>query len=84
MDYETKTIEIISAYLGKVKKNEQEITLDSRLVDIDIDSLDTIEISFLLEEEFKTSIEPDDLMKMNAESVKDLVIFIKKYVEKNQ
>lgn len=83
MDYETKTIEIISAYLGKVKKNNQEITLDSKLVNIDIDSLDTIEISFLLEEEFKTYIEPNDLMKMNAESVKDLVNFIKKHVEAN-
>ena len=83
MDYETKTVEIISAYLGKVKKNNQEITLDSKLVNIDIDSLDTIEISFLLEEEFKTYIEPNDLMKMNAESVKDLVDFIKKHVEAN-
>jgi acyl carrier protein len=84
MAYETEVIETISSYLNHVKKKEQEITLESKLVDVDVDSLDIIEITFLLEEKFGIYIEVDDLMKFNAESVGDIVKFIEEHAQNNK
>lgn len=76
MNYETETLAIITEYLKKINKNPENLTLDTELVNADIDSLDTIEICFLLEKSFDTSIEVDELMSCNAKTIRDLIFFI--------
>ncbi len=63
---------IICKQLGM---NEEEITLDSRLVhDLGVDSLDMIEIIMALEEEYDMEIPDEDAEKFRT--VQDLIGYI--------
>ena len=53
---------------------ENEITMDSTLEDIDIDSIDAVELAMSVESEFDIEI-PDEVLE-NMKSVADLVRYV--------
>lgn len=78
-NYELIVIEVLNDYIKNVKKNNYEAKLDSRLMDdLGIDSLDTIEIGFMVEEKFGIKVPVDLLMTMTVHRVSDLIDFLKK------
>lgn len=80
MDYNSITLEVINAYLKDVKKCDIVANLDSNLYnDLTIDSLDTIELCFIVEEKYKISVEVEDMMRANLMTVKQVAEFLSKY-----
>jgi acyl carrier protein len=78
INLEQTTIDTLSNYIKNVKKQDKEVKLDSHLInDLDIDSLDTIELAFLLEEGYGVSIDIDKIMQVQVYTVSELVEFIK-------
>jgi acyl carrier protein len=78
-NYELIVIEVLNDYIKNVKKNNHEAKLESRLMDdLGIDSLDTIEIGFMVEEKFGIKVPVDLLMTMTVHRVSDLIDFLKK------
>lgn len=78
INHELAVIQTIDFYIKNVKKKDYIVLLNSHLVnDLGIDSLDVIELGFLLEEKFSIKIEIDLLMGISASYVSDLVKFIK-------
>ncbi len=59
----------------KKKVNNANITLDSKLVDLGLDSLDKAEILISIEETFGFEFDEDEMGKIS--SVNDLVVLIK-------
>lgn len=59
----------------KKKVNNANITLDSKLVDLGLDSLDKAEILISIEETFGFEFDEDEMG--NISSVNDLVVLIK-------
>ena len=79
INFEQTTIDTLSEYIKNVKKQDKEVSLDSHLVnDLDIDSLDTIELAFLIEEKHGISIDIDKIMQIQVYTVREVVEFIKK------
>ena len=73
-------LDTINRYLKEDKNSEITATLDSILVnDLDIDSLDTIELGLQVEEEYKIQIPIEEMMSSNLITVSDIVNFIKNY-----
>jgi acyl carrier protein len=73
-------LETINRYLKEDKKSDAIATLESLLVnDLDIDSLDTIELGLQVEEVHKVEIPIEEMMAANLLTVADIVNFIKKY-----
>jgi acyl carrier protein len=73
-------LETINRYLKEDKASDVVATLDSLLVnDLDIDSLDTIELGLQVEEVHKVEIPIEEMMAANLLTVADIVNFIKKY-----
>jgi acyl carrier protein len=59
----------------KTKVKKEEITLDSDFeLDLNLDSLDIVEIVMAIEEEFNITISDDDVLKLKT--VKDAVEYI--------
>ena len=80
MDYNSITLEVINAYLKDVKKCEIVANLDSNLYnDLTIDSLDTIELCFIVEEKYKITVEIDEMMRANLMTVRQVSEFLSKY-----
>ena len=80
MDYNSITLEVINAYLKDVKKCEIVANLDSNLYnDLTIDSLDTIELCFIVEEKYKITVEIDEMMRANLMTVRQVSDFLSKY-----
>ena len=78
INLEQTTIDTLSNYIKNVKKQDKEVKLDSHLInDLDIDSLDTIELAFLLEEGYGVSIDIDKIMQVQVYTVSELVEFIR-------
>jgi acyl carrier protein len=78
-NYESIVIEVLDDYIKNVKKNNYEVKLESRLMDdLGIDSLDTIEIGFMVVEKFGIKVPVDLLLTMTVPKVSDLVDFLKK------
>lgn len=78
-NYELIVIEALRDYIKNVKKKDYEVTLESRLMDdLGIDSLDTIEIGFSVEEKLGIKVPVDLLMTITVHKVSDLVDFLKK------
>jgi acyl carrier protein len=78
IDYEQITIDTLNEYIREVKKKEFVATIDSHLInDLDIDSLDTIELAFLVEEKFGVKISIDTMMGLQLATVRDIVSFFK-------
>ena len=78
INLEQTTIDTLSNYIKNVKKQDKEVKLDSHLInDLDIDSLDTIELAFLLEEGYGVSIDIDKIMQVQVYTVSELIEFIK-------
>ncbi|MBW8004842.1 MAG: acyl carrier protein [candidate division NC10 bacterium] len=76
-DIEQKAKKIIVEQLGV---EESEVTPDAKFVDdLGADSLDTVELIMVLEEEFGIEIPDDDAEKIVH--VKDVVQYIKERVE---
>jgi acyl carrier protein len=60
----------------KTKVKKEEITLDSDFeLDLNLDSLDIVEIVMAIEDEFNITISDDDVLKLKT--VKDAVEYIK-------
>jgi acyl carrier protein len=79
INFEQTTIDTLSEYIKNVKKQDKEVLLDSHLVnDLDIDSLDAIELAFLIEEKHGISIDIDKIMQIQVYTVREVVEFIKK------
>jgi acyl carrier protein len=64
----------------KKKVNNADITLDSKLVDLGLDSLDKAEILISIEETFGFEFNEEEME--NISSVNDLVVLIKAKVSK--
>ena len=78
IDYEKITIDTLNEYIREIKKKEFVATIDSHLInDLDIDSLDTIELAFMIEEKFGVKISIDQMMTLQLLTVRDVVSFFK-------
>lgn len=78
INYEKITIDLLNFYIKEVKKKEYLATIDSHLInDLDIDSLDTIELAFLIEEKHGISISIDQMMSLQLLTVRDVISFFK-------
>lgn len=69
-DHVTRTIFRIVA--GERKLDPASLTLDSRLEDLDIESVDLVEIIFAIEDEFDIDI-PQDKDAFKLETMRDIV-----------
>jgi acyl carrier protein len=79
MDYNTATLEVLNSYLKEVKKSDIVATLESHLInDLNIDSLDVIEMTFIMEEKYKISVEVEQMMMANLMTVAEVAIFLQK------
>lgn len=77
-NFEEITINTLSEYIKNVKKQDKEVTLESHLVnDLDIDSLDTIELGFLIEEQFGIKVDFDKMMVIQLLTVQQVAEFFK-------
>lgn len=78
INYEKITIDTLNEYIREIKKKEFIATIDSHLInDLDIDSLDTIELAFMVEEKFGVKISIDQMMTLQLLTVRDVVSFFK-------
>lgn len=78
INYEKITIDLLNFYIKEVKKKEYVAAIDSHLInDLDIDSLDTIELAFLIEEKHGISISIDQMMSLQLLTVRDVISFFK-------
>lgn len=78
IDYEKITIDTLNEYIREIKKKEFVATINSHLInDLDIDSLDTIELAFMVEEKFGVKISIDQMMTLQLLTVRDVVSFFK-------
>ena len=57
---------------------DEDVTLDSKLVDLGFDSLDYVELVMAVEEEFEFDVhdEDEDYKKLSGWSIKDLVDYV--------
>lgn len=77
-NFEEITINTLSEYIKNVKKQDKEVTLQSHLInDLDIDSLDTIELAFLVEEKFGIPVDIDKMMHIQLLTVQQVAEFFK-------
>jgi acyl carrier protein len=77
-NFEEITINTLSEYIKNVKKQDKEVTLESHLInDLDIDSLDTIELGFLIEEKFGIKVDFDKMMVIQLLTVQQVAEFFK-------
>jgi acyl carrier protein len=81
MDYENNILNILSNFLEKKTKEPANLNLETEFANIDIDSLDVIEISFLIEETLGLSFNIEDLININLIKISDLVDFIKDHAK---
>jgi acyl carrier protein len=78
IDYEKITIDTLNEFLRDVKKKEIVATIESHLInDLNIDSLDTIELAFMVEKKFGIKISIDQMMTLQLLTVRDVVSFFK-------
>jgi acyl carrier protein len=79
-DIEQIVLNSINRYLKEDKNSDLIATKDSILVnDLDIDSLDTIELGLQVEEEYKVTVPLEEMMASNLITVNDIIVFIKNY-----
>lgn len=79
-DIEQIVLNSINRYLKEDKNSDLVATKESILVnDLDIDSLDTIELGLQVEEEYKVTVPLEEMMASNLVTVDDIINFIKKY-----
>lgn len=84
MDYENNILNILSRFLEKKTKEPANLNLETEFANIDIDSLDVIEISFLIEERLGLSFNIEDLININLIKISDLVDFIKDHAKTSE
>jgi acyl carrier protein len=73
-------LDTINRYLKEDKKSDAVATPDSILVDdLDIDSLDTIELGLQVEEEHGVEMPIEEMMGSNLVTVNDIITFVKNY-----
>lgn len=78
INIEKTTIDTLSDYIKNVKKQDKQVSLESHLInDLDIDSLDTIELAFLIEQKHGVTVDIDKIMQVQVYTVAQLVDFIK-------
>jgi acyl carrier protein len=78
MDYEKITLDTINLYIKEVKKKDYVANINSKLIDdLDIDSLDTIELALSIEEKFGIEISVDQMMTLQLTTVKEVVDFFR-------
>jgi acyl carrier protein len=79
MNFNEITIETISSYIKNVKKEDREVKLESHLVnDLNIDSLDVIELCFLIEEKHKIKVNLEEMMTIQLPTVQEVANFFKR------
>ncbi len=72
-----KVVEVIADITGK---NPDGITMESHLVDdLDLDSLDAVEIVMALEDEYSVSVPDDDMEQFKT--VGDIVEYVEKMLD---
>jgi acyl carrier protein len=80
MDIATKIFDIVA----KEKRLESEtLTLDTKLEDIQIESVDLVEIIFAIEDEFDIDI-PQDETDFKLETMRDIVDGVKRLIAEKQ
>jgi len=86
LDFLKITLDTLNKYLKESKKSEIVANKDSKLIDdLSIDSLDMIELSFMVQDEFSVEIEPEKLIHLNIDTVEDLSkIFQNAYFDVNK
>lgn len=72
MSIQQKIIQILADYSG-----QDDITSDSVFKDLNLDSLDQVEISFEIHDRFGVDITESDMERIKT--VKDLVVLIESY-----
>lgn len=72
---EKKIIQIIGCVLGR---NESELTLDTTLKDMDIDSIVYLEILVDIECEFEIEFEDEELLIETFKSIGDIINAVKR------
>jgi len=77
-------LDTINRFLKEDKKCDIVATPESILVeDLDIDSLDTIELGLQVEEEYHIEMPIEEMMASNLVTVNDIITFVKNYHDSN-
>ena len=80
MNNELVLIEKIKSYIKEEKNKDIDVNLQSKIVDdLDLDSLDLVEINFLIQEELNINIEFDQFFSCKLTEVNDILILIKNH-----
>ena len=65
-----RVIKVLAAHL---EMNEAEITADTTMEELDVDSLDTVEILMEMEDEFGVSIQPSQVKITKVSDLSDYI-----------
>ena len=76
--------DVMSVIKKKIRVDRSEITMDDRLADLGLESLDALELVFDLEEEFEIEIpvNANDAQIGGFEKVSDVVAAVQKIIDK--
>lgn len=80
MDGETVANKIFDIVAKERRLDRATLTLDTRLEDIQIESVDLVEIIFAIEDEFDIDI-PQDEKSFKLESMRDIVEGVQRLIE---
>lgn len=77
-------IDVMSVIKKKIRVDRSEITMDDRLADLGLESLDALELVFDLEEKFEIEIpvNANDAQIGGFEKVSDVVAAVQKIIDK--
>jgi len=75
-DTEKRLMEILKEQVEDI--DESEVTMDSKLTDIGINSLSFIKIAVAIEKEFNMQFEVENLSVENFETLKNILEYIEK------
>jgi acyl carrier protein len=80
MKYQEEVISILEKHLLEVKKKLTTVHIDSNLKnDLDLDSLDVVEILINFEKNLELKIPTDSIISFYPKTVKDILIFIENH-----
>lgn len=78
INHEQEIIITLQDFIKNVKNQDKIVTLESHLInDLDIDSLDVVEIGFLVEKKYKYHVDMDAIFSAQILFVHELVEFFK-------
>ena len=82
MNHDKIIIDEINYYLIHVKDTPKDVNIESRIIDdLNIDSLDMIELGFVLEDKYKLNIDISLFFSTDIKTVKNLSKLIQKHAQ---